>query len=138
MQEFAIQPLTGVGPVRFGMTVAEVETHLGQGRVVSQKRHLYLECLFVDFDAQGRAEFIEAAESSRVAITLDGQNLHALKADAAVETVSRLAPYDPNDPELGYSFVFPALQVALWRSTVERERFESVAAGKAGYFSEGG
>lgn len=113
MQVFQIEPLVGVGPVRFGMTRDEVEAHVGRGREVNIARHLHFGALFVNYDKEGHVEFIEAAESKEFVVTFHGADLHALAAEDAVRFVSRWAPYNPSDPEFGYTFLFPDLELSL-------------------------
>ena len=67
-----------------------------------------------------------------------------MNADDAVAHIQSIAPYDANDPELGYSYVFPGLQLSLWRPVIPDaeqnaddttgRRFEAVGVGGEGYF----
>jgi hypothetical protein len=57
-----------------------------------------------------------------------------VEAEKAVQAVSARASFDENDPELGWSFVFPELDLALWRPTREEESFSTVGVGVNGYF----
>lgn len=64
MREFEIVPHVGVGPVRLGMTQAEIHESLGvPDRPMVDGRERFLGGLFVDFDSEGRVEFIELAPS---------------------------------------------------------------------------
>ena len=144
MRAFEIEPLRGVGPIRFGMSRDQVHEQLGSPQRVNDDREWFLSGFAVDFDADGRVEFIEAARSANVRINFHGECLLDMSPDKAVEFVSKFAPYDPSDPELGCSYVFPALQVSLWRPTMpqsdqsadesEGSRFHAVGAATAGYF----
>src|SRR5688500_4995138 len=121
MLKLPIEPLVGVGNLHFGMTRAEAEAVLGRSHQVDEKRRRFFDALFVDFDDDGRVEFIEAGLSSLFHLTLSGQNLHELDARDAVAFVSRFDSVCQDDPELGYSFVFEKLQLCLWRSTLPDE-----------------
>jgi hypothetical protein len=149
MQTLDIQPTVGVGPIRFGMTRAEVRKHLGSPDGDEEDdREWYLEDLAIDFDVEGKVAFIEIAESENFRAVLNGECLHELDADSAVAHVERSAPYDANAPEPGYTYVFPLLQLSLWRPVVPDttqdaddptgRRFEAVGVGPTGYFRPSG
>jgi hypothetical protein len=118
MQAFVILPTVGVGPIRFGMTRAEVRQLIGP----------------------------HDGESENFRATLDGECLHELNADSAVAHVERVAPLDHDAPEPGYTYVFPTLQLSLWRSVVPDasqdvddptgRTFEAVGVGPKGYFNK--
>lgn len=144
MKTFEIKPKIGVGPIRIGMTRAEVREHLGQPEADDDKREWYLEDMAINFDPSGKVTFIELAESENYKATLNGKCLHDLDADEAVSHVQKIAPYDENDPEFGYTYLFPDLQISLWRPVIpdsEQDpndstgrRFEAVGVGGDGYF----
>lgn len=145
MQTFDIRPTLGVGPIRFGMTRDDVREligpHDGDG---DEEREWYLEDLAIDFNADGKVAFIELAESENFRALLDGECLHELDADSAVAHVEKLASFDPNGPEPGYTYIFPKLQLSLWRPVVPDasqvpddptgRTFEAVSVGPVGYF----
>ena len=56
--------------------------------------------------------------------------------------MERHAAFDDSHPELGYSYVYPALETALWRPVIPESEddaegltFETVGVGARGYFS---
>ena len=58
--------------------------------------------------------------------------------------MKRFAEYDPDDPEVGYSYIYPDLDLSVWRSTMpegqeddEGRFFRSVGVGRAGYYAKG-
>ena len=58
----------------------------------------------------------------------------------AVTTVAAHAPFDPDDPELGHSYVFKALDLSLWRPVDDEDEpegrtFMTVGIGRRGYYS---
>lgn len=149
MQTLEIHPKIGVGPIRFGMMRAEVRQHLGRPDSDEEStREWYLDDLAVDFDTSGRVAFIEIAESENFRAILNGLCLHELDTDTAVSHVEKIAAYDPDAPEPGYTYIFPSLELSLWRPVVPDEnhdvdfetgrRFEAVGVGPIGYFSKGG
>jgi hypothetical protein len=148
MQVFTMQPLVGVGPIKFGMTRSEVRDILADlGQPKSALRPPDTDCFFenaiqVSYDGDGRVEFIETAASSDFRVLFHGSALHEMPAEDAVRLVSQLAEYDKDRPEHRYSYIFPALQLSLWRPVLpsdhndsEGRRFEAVGVGKEGYFS---
>jgi hypothetical protein len=145
MQTLEIQPTVGVGPIRFGMSRAEVRELIGPHDGDSDEdREWYLEDLAIEFDSSGKVAFIEIAESENFRAVLNGECLHELDADSAIAHVKKSAAYDPNAPEPGYTYVFPALQLSLWRPVVPDasqdaddptgRAFEAVGVGRTGYF----
>ncbi len=144
MRRFEIQPKVGLGPIRFGMTRAEVRAELGAPESEHDEREWYLEDMAVDFDADGRVEFIETAESAHFEVVFMDSNMHAIAANAAVVLLQTVAPYDDSAPELGYSYIFPSIQLSLWRPVIpdaeqdpedqNGRRFEAIGIGREGYF----
>lgn len=130
----------------FGMTRDEVQILLGAPELVRKDDEAPERCSFlggfmVDF-REGRVEFIELAKSSQFSATFHGVSLHDLPANDAVRFVCQYAAFDPADPELGHTFVFPEIQLALWRPAVpdpdqsgdRGSSFHAVSIGVAGYF----
>ncbi|HYW13183.1 MAG TPA: hypothetical protein VE871_14580 [Longimicrobium sp.] len=145
MTTYDVVPHEGVGPVRLGMTRAEsraamglpVQSH-GTGR---DARDLYLDSAFqVFFDDADRVEYIELSHGGPFIARYESVDVFATDAEPLVELVRQRAAYDENDPELGYSYIFPALQLSVWRSVVpdddddEGRRFMTIGVGKPGYF----
>ena len=144
MEEFDITPHRGVGPIRFGMSRAEVHERLGKPDHVDDAREWFLDGFAVDFDSIGVVEFIELAKSPRFKALFNGHCLHELDADDVVALVAGSAPFDEDAPELGYTYIFPKLQLTFWRPTVpdqgqppddpDGRHFHAVGLGREGYF----
>lgn len=141
MKHIEIEPNVGVGPIKLGMSKAEVIDLFGKPEYENNERSAYMAGFMVDFDESNHVEFIELASSDLFAALYKGKNLHNLTASEAVEHVSKFDSYDKNDPELGYSYVFKNLQLSLWRGTLpgneqdeDGKYFESVAIGVSNYF----
>jgi hypothetical protein len=138
---FTITPLASIGPIKFGMKRQDVHAVLGAPSAAHSNREYFLDGLMVSFDADDCVEFVELARSEKFVATYRGVNLHELPADDAVNFICQDAAFDKDDPELGYSYVFPALQFSLWRGTLPESfndedgvRFETIGLGKSGYF----
>ena len=144
MQTFDIKPHIGVGPIELLMSRADVRRHFGEPQWVMAEREAFLDGFFVDFDPAGRVEFIELGRSRRFCALFHGACLHEILAGEAVKQVSQFGEYDRNHPELGYSYIFPGLQMSLWRGTVpaadqrpetaDGRYFEAIGIAVDGYF----
>ena len=157
MIEFNVIPLEKAGPVSLGMNRQQVRDALSVP-VVSFKKtstsaaatDAFLEHAFqVFYDENDRAEFIELSSGGPFTALYKGISVFETKADDLVALVSQDASVDLNDPELGYSFVFPALELSLWRGSLpetdEDEEYEdeenaglffdTIGIGKRGYHS---
>ncbi|MEZ8814987.1 hypothetical protein AB6E02_06035 [Vibrio cyclitrophicus] len=140
MEIFEIQLRNSIGPVKLGMTETEVINVIGAPNFIYGHRHHFLDGLMVDFDNEGRVEFIEAAVSELFSTTLLGFDVHRALATNVLERIQLEGNYDHSDPELGYSYVFKELQLSFWRPTLpdleegEGLYFQSVAIASEGYF----
>ena len=139
--QFEIKPLIGVGPVRFNMTRDEVHSVLGEPESKHGNRECFLSGLMVDFDEIGKVEFIELARSTKFIASFHDKDLHSLLAEDAVAWVSTFGTLKTDIPEAGYSFVFPDMQISLWRGVLPEDEnddqgryFEAVGAAREGYF----
>jgi hypothetical protein len=141
LRTFVLAPHEGVDPVRLGMDAAEVRAAMqGIGFTHSEhpreRRDLFVDNAFqVFYDGDGRAEYIELSFSNAFIAEFEGVAVLQSAADDAVEAVAARAALNQGDPELGWSFVFPDLDLALWRPTREDESFSTVGVGVEGYFS---
>ena len=147
MKTLEIQPTVGVGPIKFGMSRAEVRKLVGPpDGDGDEEREWYLEDLAIDFDSTGKAAFTEIAESENYRAVFNGECLHELDAASAVTHVEKSGAFDPNAPEPGCSYIFPSLELSLWRPVVPEasqdaddptgRTFETVGVGPTGYMAE--
>src|SRR5688500_2846733 len=99
MQQYQIEPLKGVGPVRLGASRAEVHAVLGSPAAAPVRAgEMFFDGFFVHYDSSDRVEFIELAPSTQFVALFHGVALHQLPAGEAVAFVSRHASYDADDP----------------------------------------
>jgi len=141
MENFEIEPNIGVGPIKLGMHKSEVVKVFGKPEHEHDNRSGYFSGFMVDFDESDKVEFIELAKSDLFTSSFKGKSLHNIPASEAVEYICKLDDFDPNEPELGYSYIFKKLQLSLWRGTLpENEQdkdgkyFEAVGVGVSNYF----
>lgn len=139
--KFVIRPLVGVGPVEFNMARASVYAALGDPEYRNGNRECFLSGLMIDFDEAGTVEFIEMARSEKFFADFDGQNLHGITANDAVALISKYSELQEDDAEAGYSYIYPKLQISLWRSILPEnvsdengKYFEAIGAARDGYF----
>lgn len=154
MRSFDVVPLVGVGPVRLGMSRSQVHDALEmplpdtarEGPPDGGPDAFFESALQVSYDADGRTEFIEVYRDGPLAATYGGVDVFGTRADDLVARVARDGPFDPANPEHGFSFVFPSLELSLWRRCIPEEHgddcfedtgggFETIAVGRRGYFS---
>lgn len=136
-----VSPLVGIGPVRLGMTREEVRAVLGEPNYAQGNREGFPLGLSVSFTSDGRVEFIESSRSDACVAYYCGVPVHGTPVEELIAHISKSAEFDPNDPELGYSYIFKSLQLSLWRATVpespadeDGRYFEAVGVGAPGYF----
>ena len=148
-----VVPHVGVGAVRLGMSRDDSRVAMGlllqsfNDDVSELANDAYIldegrSGFYVFFDADDRVEYIELSGVSNAVYkeTL----IFSTLAEQLTEIISRDADYDPDDPELGYAYTYPQLELALWRSAKpdidsdnieEGKFFAIIGIGKAGYFS---
>jgi hypothetical protein len=87
-------------------------------------------------------EYIELVREFGFKARYQGADVFAMQAEELLAYVGKYAAFDPNDPELGYSYFFPELELSLWRPIMpaspdddEGQYFTSIGIGVRGYFS---
>jgi hypothetical protein len=87
-------------------------------------------------------EFIELARDSGFKALYGGVDVFASQAEELVERIAQDSPFDPEDPFIGYSYIFPDLELSLWRPVVpaspdddEGQHFSWIGIGVRGYYS---
>ncbi len=148
---YEVIPLKGIGPVLLGMSREEVHLAMGMPTCSFKKcpaapnlTEAYHKGGFqVFFDEHDRVEYIELSslDDSFTAV-YKGKEVFQTKAEDLVDFISQDAPFDPEDPEIGYSYVFPQLELSVWRPCLpeddpEGEYFSTIGVGRRGYYSGG-
>ena len=148
MTEMRIEPGVGIGPVRLGMTHAEVCAAVagreikGQG---SRQRIPDLGLLVEYTDGDGVVAFIEADRGSGA--KYDEIDLFETPAEDVVAAIVQAAGLAPADfPPGRHSYLFEGLRLLAWRSTVaddeqeeddeEGRLFQTVSIYAPGYYPE--
>ena len=102
------------------------------------KRSIYL-----FYTPEGQIEAIECWEDEGISITFNGCDVHRAQPGHVLKLVSAVAPFDPEDPELGFTYAFPDLSLGLWRADLPSPgedpghdaRFQTVLVGVPGYYT---
>ena len=90
----------------------------------------------VFFDADDRVEYVELSSDRAFGVLFADARVFSTPARALVQLLEQHAPYDPDEWELGYTYTFPRLELALWRPDKSQRNFSTVGVGRPGYFSE--
>lgn len=148
MQTLEVCPLVGVGPVLLGASREEVIHAFGPPQESYRKTPTSPHATDAWFDGQlqvfyagnhPRIEFIEVSAGRLLEPVAFGVKVLGAPAVEVVGLLTQHADFDVHDPELGYSYTFPALELSLWRPYVEPPEgltFQSVGIGVAGYYSD--
>ncbi len=146
MPSYVVTPHQGVGPIRFGMPRAVVQAALKLSPETFHKVgaqtlvDAYLEaCFQVFYDAAHTVEYIELSRGGPVTALYQELDVFATTAEQVVQHLVQYAPFDASVPELGYSYIFPALDLSVWRPHLPKAEpdgrfFATIGIGKAGYY----
>ncbi|MGI4844326.1 MAG: hypothetical protein ACRYF7_13520 [Janthinobacterium lividum] len=146
-KEYVLDPLVGVGPIRLGASRESVLAVLGKPTSSFYKTpdstyptDAWFENKFQVFYEGGQptVAFIELSGGGDVEVVLFGLPVFATAVPLLVQEVRCRAKLDETDPELGYSYIFPTLELAFWRpdnDDKEAPHFSTVGTGLRGYFS---
>jgi hypothetical protein len=149
---YDVLPRVGAGAIRLGMSRAEARRVLGvpvrsypkvPGAPLTDT--YFGADLQVAYDADDRVQYIELNGPGAVDAVFHGRSLLMLPAEGVLAWMKRFAEYDPDDPEVGYSYIYPDLDLSVWRPTLpegseddEGRFFRSVGVARAGYYANGG
>ncbi|HTO81229.1 MAG TPA: hypothetical protein VMQ73_03295 [Methylomirabilota bacterium] len=146
---YNIHPGIGIGPVRLGWSPAEVRTAMGSAphRFMKTATSEHPTDAWDAFHVYYRGspptvDFIELGKSTEFRVRYNGIDIFGTQASDLIALLSAETPYDPHDRELGYTYVFRAIGLSLWRPFMPESEtdpdgqfFEAVSLGVAGYFS---
>jgi hypothetical protein len=150
--DYEVVPHVGIGPVRLGMSRDDVRRAMPgpchpflKGPDASQETDTFHENGFQVFYSGTApvAESIELSRDSGFRALYRGVDVFATPADVVVSHVARDAAFDPDHWELGYSYIFPALDLSLWRPVLpespedtDGREFSTIGIGIVGYFGK--
>jgi hypothetical protein len=151
--DYEVIPHVGVGPVRLGMPRDQVRSLMPgpcrpfrKGPDALHETDAFHESGFQVFygGTAPVAEYIELSRDSGFRALYCGVDVFATPADELVSRVARDAAFDPDDPELGHAYVFPTLDLSLWRPVTPEEtpddpegrEFSTIGIGTRGYYGK--
>ncbi len=146
MKVFEVEPLEGIGVIKLKMTRQEVHSLMGEAPETSGSRkqvESYHNGGFqVFYGKDEKVEFIELLRDSGIAASTRGINVFDTPAHQVLSEIAGFSEYNQDDPEVGYSYVFPDLELSLWRPNIpenEEEEdgkyFSTIGIGVRGYYS---
>jgi len=147
-QRFEVEPHVGAGPIKLGLSREELRRLMGAPfRTYSKAPGEPLTDTYfgtdlqVSYDASDRVDYIELNGPRSINPTLRGRTLLFAPAEEVIDWMRGVSDFDADNPELGYSYVYPALDLSLWRpivpegpEDVEGLTFRSVGVGWRGYY----
>jgi hypothetical protein len=145
--EFVLKPLHGVGPVSLGASREAVIAALGVPTASFYKTpdsRYPTDAWFgngfqVFYEGeQPMVAFIELSEGCNFEVFLFDLPVFSTTTPTLIREVGHRAKLDETDPELGYTYIFPSLELAFWRpdnDDSEAPYFSTVGIGVSGYFS---
>jgi hypothetical protein len=150
MTKYEVLALVGAGPVRLGMTPAEVEAVMGTPKVVAKGLdkhpvHTFLRSTIQVFYCAktGLVEYIELSRNANFEVWYRDISVFETEATQLVSLISAITLPDETHPEFGYSYVFPEIEFSLWRpvmpesdSDEDGRFFSTVGIGVRGYYSK--
>jgi len=145
-----VTPHVGAGVVLLGMTMSEVQNSIGApcqspdpvwGSTGSLRAGWHENALTILFSP--RADYIEISRGTELDPEFLGIRVFEDAADSVVaQLVAKGYTFDRDDPELGYSYVFPGIDGSLWRPTIpsdpgdsDGQHFSSLGIGIRGYYA---
>jgi hypothetical protein len=146
-KEFLLDPLHGIGSIRLAMSREAVLAAFGPPsdsfHKTPKSRYPTDAWFGRDFQVfyegeEATVAFIELSNSANLEALLFGLPVFATTTPALISEIELRAELDRTDPELGYSYIFPSLELAFWRPYNDNEEapyFATVGIGVPGYFS---
>lgn len=160
-KEWEVNPLTGIGPLKLGMSRTELHTLLGEpedsfqdGPEEPLTDTWFEEQLFVFYTATEAVDYIEVHgfRSKYLMLELAGKDVFTTKAGELVDHIEKkgMDAYLRESPELPYGYIFPGIALSLYRPFIPMEYekdeqddghgkghyFETLGLGVQGYFDE--
>lgn len=120
-------PLKGVeidsAFVSFGMTRSEAEAILGSAECVRERCYYFDGEMAVDYDADGRVDFIEFLGGADGALSpcVYGVSVFDVKADELYDLLALKNGAEIQDNENGYAYAFVNISVGVYRTITPKD-----------------
>ena len=151
LHTYEILPRRSAGPVHLGMSREEARVAMGgpPQKSFPKRPHYPVEIdsyheasfrIFYDGD-EPKVNYVEMSAKGEVDAVFRGVHVFQTKASELIAIVSETDHFDDQDPELGYSYIFPTLDLAFWRPMLpddepDCEFFQAVGTGTEGYYAK--
>ena len=147
MKIYEVVPLEGIGEVKLGMTRSEVRQIMGAEPETSGPRNqvdnYYKGGFQVFYSKEDKVEFVELLRDSGFGAEAKGINVFEKSAQEVLDVICVHSDFNQDDLEVGYSYVFPDIELSLWRPHIpeneddpEGKCFSTVGIGVSGYYSD--
>ncbi|KGE20788.1 hypothetical protein [Paenibacillus wynnii] len=113
-----VEPGKSIGNLSIGMSKLNVE------KLTKKSSPIYFR---VDYDSNDQVQYIQLASGIKDLYICEYRNIDLFntKVKDLVTILDKISPYDRNDSELGYSYVFSEIGLSLWRPrNITEEDFE--------------
>ncbi|MFK7970276.1 MAG: hypothetical protein AB8F95_07910 [Bacteroidia bacterium] len=145
MKVYEVEPLQGIGEIQLGMARDEARKAMPETPDISGARdhvdNYHGGGLQVFYDQDNKVEFIELLRGSGFSAATHGINVFEKTAQEVIDVITEVSEYNQDDLEVGYSYVFPDLELSLWRPNIPEENeeegkfFSTIGIGVQGYYS---
>lgn len=140
MNKFIIEPFIGIGIYKLGMGFNQLSKDFiykfvndkGDYKEVFDKTNYILLCFNND-----SLTYIELNNINGNIAQFQTLNIFTTPACDVVDKLTKNYNYSKRDPEIPYSYIFPEIQLSLWRPVIEGEEgkyFQTVGIGVKGYY----
>jgi len=147
--QYDVLPGAGMGPIRLTMMRDDVRRVMAEPPLSFKKGTHWVDAyrlstvqIFFADDEQ-HIEYIEISANEQILVLYRGVDVFTTPADTLIDLISQQGAFDPNDPQLGYSYIFPALELSLWRPGLPDQAgddayrcFITLGIGRVGYYSQ--
>lgn len=142
---FDLEPHIGAGDLKLGMTRAESRAVLGTPYASSEKdvmvfgdisipapaKDSYFENeLQVTFDDDHRVNFMEfcGRQAEHIEVYFNGIDVFKTPAQQLIQEISTAtqAHYDEEDEEIPYAYVFPSIDLTVWRDDIPEQEEQQI------------
>lgn len=167
--QFDLIPHTGAGAIHLGMTRQQVRLILGEPETASMKSIFNYGEFSIDvpakdgyfgnelqihFDNQDKTEYIEFSgrNAKQTEVFVYGIDVFKTPAPVLIKKISEVsnAEYDSEDDEIPYSYIFPEIDLSVWRQVIpdcdeqrqevpesdQGKYFWTIGIGSKGYYSK--
>jgi len=145
MKVYEVEPLKGIGEIGLGMDREDARKAMPETPDVSGARdhvdNYHDGGMQVFYDKDNKVEFIELLRGSGFSAIAQGIDIFSHSAKEVLNVITEVSEYNQDDLEVGYSYVFPDLELSLWRPNIpeddeeEGKYFSTIGIGVQGYYS---